>query len=193
MRIDVAAGELHGRLGAALKRNVGEFHACGFFDHASENFVSILRLGAAHLEVAGLRPDSFQVFADSLVWCILLHPEQEFVLRHGRDRGEVGVLEGDPRYHRLLPGIRGAEDHLVGVARGGLAVGVAFGPAAAAFVDDHDGLIGQLVFNDAVLNRAGEIVSTAAGSGGSDELKRLARPPFGRCGCGKQHGDGAGG
>jgi hypothetical protein len=36
---------------------------------------------------------------------------------------------------------------------------------AATFVNDHDGLIGQFVFDDAVLNRAREIVRAAAGSG----------------------------
>src|SRR5262249_9737078 len=53
VRIDVPAGELHGRLGAALERNISEFHICSLFDHAGENFVGILRLRAAHLEFAG--------------------------------------------------------------------------------------------------------------------------------------------
>jgi hypothetical protein len=158
-----------------------------------EDFVGVLGLRATHLELAGLRRRGFQVLANRLVWRVLLHPEQEFILGQRRDGGQVGMLEGDPGYHRLLPGIRCAEDHFVGIARGRLAIGVALGAAAATFVDDHDRLIGQLVFDDAVLNRASEIVSPAAGSGGGDELNGLGRPPFRRCGRGKQHGNGAGG
>jgi hypothetical protein len=59
VRVDVATGELHGRLGAALERNVGELHICGLFDHAGENFVGILGLRATHLELAGLRRRGF--------------------------------------------------------------------------------------------------------------------------------------
>src|SRR2546422_520728 len=132
------------------------------------------------------RPDSTQVgiscqpsvvviFGPFGVRCVLLHPEQEFVLRHRRDWGEIGVLEGNSGYHRLLPGIRCAEDHLVWVASERLAIGVPFGPAAASFVDDDDGLIGQFVFDDDALNRPSEIVSAAAGPGGSNELNWLAR------------------
>src|SRR5262249_39633506 len=75
VRVDVATGELHGSFSTALERNVGEFHVCGLFDHAGENFVGILRLRAAHLELAGLRRRGFEVLANSLVRCVLLHPE----------------------------------------------------------------------------------------------------------------------
>jgi hypothetical protein len=42
MGVDMTAGELHRRFGAALERNVGKLHVRGLFDHAGENFVGIL-------------------------------------------------------------------------------------------------------------------------------------------------------
>ncbi|MEY9116162.1 hypothetical protein ABIE86_004894 [Bradyrhizobium diazoefficiens] len=147
----------------------------------------------AHLEFA--RCGRLQIVPCRLVGRILLDPEQELVLRHRRDRGEIGVVEGDFGDERLLPGVRRSEDHLVGIACGRLAVDITFGAAAAALVDDDDGLLRQLVLGDDVLHRAGEIVGAAARSGGGHELDRLLRLPgrkrrdrageHGR-GCGKQ-------
>jgi hypothetical protein len=149
-------------------------------------------LRPTHLEFAGLGRRRFEVLANALVGGVLLHPEQEFVLRHRRDRGQVGVLEGNLRDHRLLPSIRRAEDDLVWVARRRLGIGIAFGPASAALVDDDDGLIGQLVFDDDALNRASEVVRAAAGTSGCDELNWFARPPLGRRRSAREDGNGGG-
>ena len=175
MGIDVPAGELHGGFGAALERDVGQLHMTDLLDHAGQDFVGVLGLRAAHLEVA--RCGRLQIVACGLVGRVLLDPEQELILRHGGDRGQIGVVEGDLGDERLLPGIRRAEDHLVGIARGGLAVDIAFRAAAAGLVDDDDRLVRQLVLGDDVLHRAGDIVGAAARTCGCHELDRLLGLP----------------
>ena len=83
------------------------------------------------------------------------------------------MLVGHLRYHWLLPCIRSAENDLVRIADLRLAVGVPFGAAAAALVDDDNRLIGELVFGDDALHRARNVVGSTARTGGGNELDRL--------------------
>ena len=177
MRIDMAAGQLHSGLGAALEGDVGEFDLGCLLDHPGQHLIGVLGLRATHLELG--RSRRLEKIAGRLVGRVLFHPQQELVLRHGGDRGEIGVVEGDLGDERLLPRVRGAEDHLVGIARGRLAVDIAFRPAAAALVDDHDRLIGQLVFGDDALDGARKIIGAAAGPRRCDELDWLLWLPGG--------------
>src|SRR6185437_6595450 len=51
--IDVAAGELHRGFRAALEGDIGQLDVPDLLDHARQHLVGVLRLRAAHLEVAG--------------------------------------------------------------------------------------------------------------------------------------------
>ena len=180
MGVDMAAGQLHRGFGAALEGNVDEFHLRRLVDHAGEGFIGVLGLRAAHLEIAGrLRGDGFEKILHVLVGRILLDPEQELVLHHRGNRRQVRVIIGDLGDHRLVPGIRCAEHDLVGIARHGLGVGVAFGAAAAGLVDDDDRLLDEFVFGDDVLDRAGKIIRAAARACRCNEFDRFGRLPGG--------------
>jgi len=72
---------------------------------------------------------------------------------------------------------------LWGFAFGILDVHDALGAARTGFVDDHDGLLHQLVFHDDALNRARHLVGSAASPGRHDELDRFGGLPIGQCGC----------
>ncbi len=196
VRVDMAAGELDRRLGAALEGDIGDLDSRLLGDHARQELVGVLRLGAAHLELGLLA--RLDVILGGLDRAVLLDPEQELVLRHRGDGGEIGVLIGELRGHRLRPGVRGPEDHLVGVAGLRLAVDVALGAAAARLVDHHHRLVDELVLGDDALDRAGEVVGAPAGPRRRDELDRLRRLPLGggdlgqneRRACGENGGDG---
>src|SRR6185312_15783740 len=175
--IDVAAGELHRRLAAALERHVEELCAGGGGDEARQRLVGVLRLAAAHLERVGLRLDRRDVRLRIHVRRVALDPQDELVERHRRERREVVALPrelGDLRQQVLVVG---AERHAVRVADRRLAVEEPFGAAAATLVEDDDRLLGELVLDDDRLHGAREHVGAAAGAGGDDELDRLARLP----------------
>jgi hypothetical protein len=117
-------------------------------DEPREHFVGILGLRPAHLELAGLASHGSKIVAHRAIGRVLLHPQQKLVLHHGRDRGEIGVLEGNFRDHRLLPCIRRSKDHFVWIACHGLTVGVALGAAATPLIHHDDRLVRELVLRD---------------------------------------------
>ncbi len=185
--VDMTAGELDRGLRAALEGDVDELDVGGLADQARQGLVGVLRLRTAHLCGAVLGLHRLEVILHVLVGRILLHPQQELVLHHGRDRREIGVVERDLRDHGLRPGVRGAEHEVVRIARQRLGVGVALCAAAARLVDHHDRLVEQLVLHDRSLHGAREVVGAAAGAGRGDELDLLGRRP-GRRGRDEQDG-----
>ena len=87
--VDMAAGELHRRLGAALERHVDHLQARRLLDHAGQELVGVLGLRAAHLGRAVLGLHRLEI-RRHVLRAVLLHPQQELVLHHGGDRREVG-------------------------------------------------------------------------------------------------------
>ena len=114
---DVLAGQLRGRLAAALERHVRELRAVGLVDQLVERLVGVLGLRAAHDVLGRLGLDRVEVGRGAVERRVGRHPDEEFVQRHHGHRLQLRVLVRHLQHQRQQVRVVRAEHDLVRIAR----------------------------------------------------------------------------
>src|SRR5882724_1963775 len=159
----------------ALEGNVGELHAQRVLELHGDDLVLLLRAGAAHLHpVLSARSllDHGQVVLRGLVGRLGVHPEDEAVEGHARDRRQVPPIERGALRQRRGEQVRERDDDRVRVTFLLLDVEEALGARAARLVDRDERLRRKLVLLGDAADQPRHLIRASARSGGDDELDR---------------------
>jgi len=127
-----------------------------------------------------------------------IDPEDELVERQHRHRRHVLPRHRDAGGERRGEQVGERDHQLVRVVARAFDVEEALAAGAARLVDDHHGLLHQIVLGDDALDHPRHLVGAAAGAGGDDELDVARGIPGQRrravqaCGrrCREDNGDG---
>ncbi len=106
-----------------------------------------------------------------------MDPQDEFVQRQARDRGQLSPVERRPGGHRGDEEVGEGNDDDVRIASLPLDVKKPLSAGPSRFIDGHQGLRQEIVFADQRGDEAGHDVCPASRSGWNDELDGLTRRP----------------
>ena len=176
--VDVLAHQLHCHITTAFEGDVDQLLADGFLQQHRDDLVFLFGACSAHLEsLVGCGFDSRHVVGRGFVGRVGMHPQNELVQRQHGHRGQITPDKGHARSQRGGEQVGQRDDDFVRIALVTLHVQKAFSASTTGFVDDDDGLRGELVFGCNALNKAGHLVCSAAGASGHGEFDGLGGLP----------------
>src|SRR6266545_2726351 len=178
--VHVLADEVDAHLAATLEGHEGELHTLRLLQEDGDDLVLLGGPRTAHLHpVIAARSllDGRDVLLGGLMRGLGVHPEDELVQSHARDRREVLPVERHAGVERRREEVRERDDDGVRVRLLALDVQKPLGAGPARLVDHDERARGELVLLGDAGDEPRHLVGAASGPRRDDELDRLGRLP----------------